>query len=142
MNIDHNADVLDVRDIIARIEELETDLCDEFGIENDEDENTELRALIAENDADDPSELRTLYALLDELAGNGGDEQWRGTWYPVTLIAESYFTDYARELAEDSGMIDRESSWPNNCIDWDAAAEQLQQDYTSCEIIGNTFYYR
>jgi hypothetical protein len=45
----------------------------------------------------------TLYDLLAELRGNGGDHEWRGDWYPVTLIRDSYFTEYAQSFAEDIG---------------------------------------
>ena len=57
-----------------------------------------------------------------------------------TLIRDTYFEDYARELAEDIGAINRDASWPNNCIDWEEAASQLQQDYFSVEY-GDVIYW-
>lgn len=114
--------VLDVRDIIARVEALR---------EYSED--------AGEADAD---ELRELSALLKDLAGNGGDEQWEGDWYPVTLIRDSYFREYAQELAEDIGAINHDAGWPARCIDWDQAARELRMDYTSCEFGGVTYWYR
>lgn len=72
-----------------------------------------------------------------------GDEQWEGSWYPVTLIADSHFEDYAREFAEDLGLMDKMStSWPHNCIDWEKAARELQVDYSSIEFDGHDFWYR
>jgi len=87
-------------------------------------------------------ELATLTALLDELRGNGGDEQWRGEWYPVTLIRQTYFPDYAEELAEDIGAINREAVWPTNHIDWKAAVDELLIDYSEVKYDGVAYYYR
>ena len=87
-------------------------------------------------------ELATLETLLSDLQGNGGDHQWEGDWYPVTLIRDSHFKDYARDYAEDVGAINRDASWPNNCIDWDRAARELQVDYSSVEFDGVTYWYR
>src|SRR5688572_21024818 len=92
-----------------------------------------------ENDAENCPEL---VALLEELKGNGGDEQWNGDWYPLGLIHEDHFKDYAQELAEDCGMIVADAIWPNNCIDWDEAADELKVDYTTVEFDGETYYYR
>ncbi|NDB67262.1 MAG: hypothetical protein EB015_04500 [Methylocystaceae bacterium] len=113
--IDNTDDLIDVRNIIARIEELE--------------------------DQDFTSELVDLRNLMDELSGLGGDEKWRGDWYPVTLIRDSYFTDYARELLEDCGDI------PDNvphyiAIDWERTARNIRVDYTPVEIFGVTYWTR
>jgi hypothetical protein len=123
--------VIDIRDVIQRVDELETE---HSGLPED-------RGSI-QWDEDGPSELRKLLTLLDECRGEGGDEQWRGDWYPITLIREDHFQDYAQELAEDIGAINVNASWPNNCIDWKAAAEQLKMDYTSVNFDGITYYTR
>jgi hypothetical protein len=93
-------------------------------------------------DPDASAELAELEALLGDLSGNGGDEQWEGEWYPITLIREDYFKEYAQELAEDIGAVNADATWPNNCIDWDQAARELKHDYTSTEYGGVTYYYR
>lgn len=46
--------------------------------------------------------------------------------------------EFAKEQAESLGLIDREITWPNNNIDWEAAAIDLMQDY--CEEDG--YYFR
>ena len=85
--------------------------------------------------------VERLQAIMSDLDGvGGGDEQWRGDWYPVMLIRGSYFGDYAQELAADCG--DYPKRWPYTCIDWVQAARELQMDYTSTEIDGVTFWYR
>jgi hypothetical protein len=102
-----------------------------------------------EASGDDPEIAHTLQLILAELAGYGGDEQWRGDWYPVTLIADYYFTDYVREMLIGCGTIHRAEErvrvprdlpeWVE--IDWDATAENLKVDYASIEIGGNTYWY-
>ena len=129
--LDLTDDVIDVRDIIERVEELEGEI--EAYAERMDDWQA---------NADNTEELQTLQTILDELKGNGGDEQWRGDWYPVTLIRDAYFRDYAQELAEDIGAVNADASWPNNCIDWKQAARELQMDYSTVEIDGATYWYR
>ena len=124
-------DILDVRDIIERAEELENMLGNEEGTDEG------WQGTDAEWD-----ELAALQVVLSELKGNGGDEKWRGDWYPLLLIRESHFTDYAQELAEEIGAVDPRAKWPMNCIDWEQAARELQYDYTPTEIDGVTFWYR
>ena len=119
-------DMIDVRDVIARVEHLEQ-LRQPGPIDLGDDNETAQDDLFAE--------LASLESLLSDLEGNGGDEEWRGAWYPITLIRESYFETYARELAEDIGAINSEATWPNNCIDW-------KQRQRPTEFNGVTFYYR
>ena len=115
-DLDLTARIIDVRDIIARVEELEP-------------------AVDAIGEGDHIAEWNALTAILHDLRGNGGDEQWRGDWYPVTLIRESYFTDYARDLLEDCGTIP--ADLPHFVhIDWEATARDLLVDYTSLDING------
>ena len=112
-------DMIDVRDIIARVEALES----------------------WPNEAE-IAELDTLTALMDQLNGAGGDEQWRGNWYPVTLIRDDYFRTYAQELAEECGLIPADAAWPARCIDWTQAARELRMDYTSVTYAGVTYWTR
>lgn len=130
--------VIDTRDLMARVDELRDERAAHEGdgyLEGQPDWETDY--------ADDAEELAELEAILADLAGYGGDEQWEGDWYPATLIRDSYFEDYAQELAEDvcSDAI-RSASWPLTCIDWERAARELQMDHTSTEIDGVTYWYR
>lgn len=126
--ISNTDDVIDVRSIIERVEELEAELSP-----SDESDGT---------DNEEREELATLTALLDELKGNGGDHEWKGDWYPVTLIRDSYFEDFAQQEAEDLDLIKRDAHWPNNCIDWAQAASELQMDYSTAKFDGVTYWYR
>ena len=79
--------------------------------------------------------------LLEELAGNVGDEQWRGEWYPMTLISERAWVDYVRETLEDCGYIPADlPSWIE--IDWKATARNVQVDYMPVDYNGTTYWYR
>jgi hypothetical protein len=133
--ITNTQDVIDSRDIIARIEELESWFTYDDGNATD----AQLAAF-AENDhagrEDEAKELISLRALAEECEGYG---DWR---HGDALIRESYFTEYAQQLAEDIGAIPDDAKWPCDCIDWDKAAQELQQDYTSAEFDGVTYYIR
>ncbi len=63
-------------------------------------------------------------------------------WYPLTLINDNYFESYAKELAEDCGMVSSDTSWPNNHIDWEAAADALKEDYSQVDYDNETYWYR
>jgi len=46
--------------------------------------------------------------------------------------------DFAREMAEQLGAIDKNAQWPQNCIDWEYAAKELMYDYSE----HNGHYFR
>lgn len=129
-------DVIDSRDVIERIEELTTERdaleaeCAEPG------EGAPLQELEAW-DEDNSDELRALLALQEEAEGYCPD--WT---YGAQLIRDSYFEDYAQELAEDCGDFDNAARWPYNCIDWERAARELQSDYTAVDFDGVTYWVR
>lgn len=122
MTIDLTTDTIDIRDIIERVEELENEVADT------EEQTWANRDEYAE-----------LTAILDELAGSGGDEQWRGDWYPLTLIRESHFEEYMDEMVYDCYEVPKNlPSFMSIVLDYVA----LQQDYTAVEINGATYFYR
>jgi hypothetical protein len=81
-------------------------------------------------------QLHALKAFRDEMEPYCDDWQ-----HGVTLIRDSYFKEYAQELAEDIGAINSDASWPNDCIDWDKAARELRMD-TSGDFDGVTYWGR
>lgn len=120
--LDLTADVIDVRDIIARVEELEPQV-DTIG------------------EGEHIAEWNMLTRILYELKGYGGDEQWRGDWYPITLIDDRYFVEYVQDLLDDCGELPRDL--PHYIeIDWRATARNIQTDYSSVEVDGRTYWYR
>ena len=116
-------DIIDSRDVIEAISDLETEL-----------EDNDLQADEREELTD---ELSALKALAEEASDYAADWQ-----YGESLIRDSYFEEYAQELADDIGAINKEATWPNDCIDWERAARELQQDYTSVEFRGVTYWTR
>jgi hypothetical protein len=163
--ISNTANVIDSRDIIDRIAYLESEregLTDEVDKAQealddlDGDQFEEVSAFEAAEDearrelataqanvkdwdeSDEGQELVKLKDFADEAAGYSSD--WT---YGATMIHEDYFEDYARELAEDLGDYDSKNErWPYTCIDWEKAAEELQQDYTSVDFDGETYWVR
>lgn len=117
--ITNSEDVIDSRDVIARIAALESDAED---------------GVLLEGEAE---ELAALKALAAEAEGYAADWQ-----YGETLIRDSYFREYAMELAEGLGVIPAGLSWPCTCIDWDQAARELQMDYTAVDFDGVTYWVR
>lgn len=80
------------------------------------------------------------YAALRAFADDG--ESLVDWSYGVTLVRDSHFTEYARELAHDAGFVSGGEGWPLNCIDWERAAAELRCDYTPIEFDGVTYWGR
>lgn len=127
-------DVIDSRDVIARIEELENERSELVDAVEEAGTND---AVVEWDNSDEAHELATLRALADEAEGYSGD--WK---YGATLVRDSYFETYAQEFAEEIGAIPDNAQWPCTCIDWEQAARELQMDYTSVEFDGVTYWVR
>lgn len=134
----HNSDdTIDSRDVITAIEDFENEavgvFMDAHGIDAELPEDFVTGDYLDADDAD-------LYQALKDLADEaGGASDWRSG---ETLIRDSYFEDYAREFAEEIGAVNPDGGWPSSYIDWKAAAEALQQDYTSVDFDGVTYWLR
>ena len=108
-------DVIDSRDVIARIEELQSEKS------------------LGEAEAE---ELQMLEKLADEASEYASD--WE---YGETLVRHSYWADYVQELCADCGYIPRDMpDWIE--IDWKATARNVAQDYTTVELDGVKYYIR
>lgn len=116
--ISNTEDILDTRDILERINWLETD-------------ETELDELETE-------ELEALRKLIEEVRQYSGEEPE----YGAGLIRDTYFTEYAQELAEDIGAISKDLQWPLMHIDWEAAADALKMDYSPVDFDGVEYWVR
>jgi hypothetical protein len=116
-DINNRDDLIDSRDVDARI----ADLLD-----------------VEERDTEEEAELKALEALRDEAQGYSPD--WS---YGSTLIRDSYFEEYAKELADDiHGKAMREATWPFDYIDWTAAADALKEDYAQVDFSGEAYWVR
>ena len=68
-----------------------------------------------------------------------GSPDWE---HGETLIRDSYFEEYAQELAESCGMVNASAQWPARCIDWEQAASELKMDYMSVDFDGIEYWIR
>lgn len=123
LSINH-ADVIDTRDLQDLLEEVQAYL--------DDHQSGEYPL--------DPEALEAYTSLRDTLT----KAEWEvgSEWaHGVTLVAEDYFTEYAREFMEDCGAIPRDLD-AFVVIDWEATAENLRPDYAEVEIEGHTYLFR
>lgn len=108
-------DIIDSGDVRNRIEEL-TD-----AESLDDGETEELAA------------LRDLWIELECVSTEA-------VQYGDVLVRDSYFVDFAQQLAEDTGAVNDNAQWPYTCIDWGEAARELQYDYSSVDFDGETYW--
>ena len=144
--ISNDADMIDSRDVIERIEELtaaRTELSDAVhDAWTARAKRTARKALAAWNASDDAEELRILIALANEAEGYAADWQHGGA-----LIRRSYFVDYIRERIHDCYALPKQfnsSEWPWRHItfDYEAAAREAEQDYTTVDFDGVEYLIR
>lgn len=126
--------VIDSRDVIERLEELEAELSER--VPDNERGNSDNPAWKEWEESDEAQELKFLQTLVDELEGYCDD--WK---YGVTIIHENYFTDYTKELLVDCDYLPKDlPSWI--VIDWEETADNVKVDYTEAEFDGVTYYAR
>ena len=114
-----NDDTIDGRDIRDRIEELEAV---EAPTEEESAELTDLKSFLHE-------------AMQYNSDADEGE----------TIIAESYFVDYIREIIYDCYALPKEltsGEWPYRhiTINYEAAAEEARADYAELTFRGRNFY--
>lgn len=147
-------EIIDMRDVIERYEEVRKKLEDltgkdagDFGsveiwIEFSKENKSSYNLSTVEFD-EIINELLQIYTLMNQLRGYGGDEQWEGDWYPLHLIHEDYFTDYAQQLVKDVGDIPNELPWYiQSNIDWEGVADEIKNDYSEIIFNNQIYYYR
>jgi hypothetical protein len=80
--------------------------------------------------------LNALQALASEAEDYAPDWQ-----HGATLVRESYWPTYAKQLVEDTGELPKDlPDWI--VIDWEATADNLRVDYTEVEFDGVTYFVR
>ena len=142
---------LDTRDLYKRQCELQEELealkddveeARELITEELEDEDPEIverveeaEKALSEWQAEYQEELDGLNTLESEI----GREWMHGE----TLIPEDDFEEYAEDTAADMyGSQITDAAWPFSHIDWEAAADDLKQDYSEAEYQGTTYLFR
>lgn len=167
-SISNTDDMIDSREIIEQIENLEGDLQSAYDGEF-EDQQEAWDEWLNDRDsepADEPSrpptfgvwiavqaddvdalmrdEAKEYLALKDLESQCEGYGDWR---YGAQLIREGYFTEYAEELIDDCYQLPKEltsGDWPYRhiTVDYEAAAEELKSDYMEADFDGNTYLIR
>ena len=112
---------LDTRDLYKEWEDLKARRDDEDQIDPLDEDETERCTKLAD-----------LFGEIGESAGIHGG----------TLIPDGEFVDYAKEYAEDVIADCDTSRWPFTSIDWDDAADDLRQDFTTVTFDGEDFLWR
>lgn len=126
--ITNTDNVIDSRDIIERIEELQ-ELYDET-LENDPS-GSKLALWLQ---GDDGTEYRILTTLAEECSDYAVD--WE---HGEALIHEDYFEQYMDEMIDDCEDIPKNlPSYLIITVDYDA----LKMDYTEVDFDGETYYIR
>lgn len=146
MEISNREDVLNTRAMLDRVEELESENEDAEGV---------LKPGADWDDQDDFDECRKLRIILAEVDENSDGNVRSG----ITLIRESYFTEYIKDYWMEAGPefkeynpktfrdedVKREdlfSREPFNFIDWKAVAESTRNDdYKDVDFDGVTYLF-
>jgi len=125
-------DVIDSRDVIARIEELRDKVEDEAAELSEFRKNEALHLALTTEEIE---ELSALEALQNEAEGYAPNWQ-----YGAQLIRDSYFEQAMDEMIEDfyPELSKDLPSFVSLSIDYDA----LQMDYTAVEFDGVTYWVR
>jgi hypothetical protein len=137
-------DILDTRDLAERRNELKDMIFESFiesfpeykdgtdtfdDILRDREEIEDWMDTFFEDELNEIEEINTIEAECSEFP------------YGETLIADSEFDDYCKDLCEDLGYISKD--FPSFIeIDWDATANNIRQDYTEAEYQGTTYLFR
>lgn len=118
---------IDSRDMEEAIVELEA--MEEAAKEGESDSESGSDAM--------DEDLAALLAAPREVRDSCGSE-WR---HGVQYIRRSEWVEYAQQLAEDVGAIDNDAKWLACHIDWQAAADALEQGYSTIDIGNEEFLY-
>jgi hypothetical protein len=115
--ITNDMDIIDSRDIIKRVAEIDDNL--------------------AEDDYSEIDEFDALSSIIDQISDYGVFK------YGESLIREDYFTEYCRESCEDTGDVPHNLPWYiENHLDWEGVAKELQQDYVEVDFDGVSYFTR
>src|ERR1017187_919831 len=137
--ISNSEDVMDSRDVMERLDELEMerqDLVDAVQSAGEAEDFESSKVSLELWDEDYGDELKSLKSLAEE--GENLTREWRdGT----TLIRESYWVEYVEDLCKDIGDMPREI--PHYIvIDWESTADNIAVDYSTLDFDGVTYYIR
>lgn len=120
-------EVLDSRTLDRRIQYL-------LDAKESVDEENKTRAFDnqARLEVHEERELKNLIDVKDEI------NEW---CHGVELIHEGHWVEYVEQMLRDNGDLPRDI--PHYIeIDWESTASNVEADYCTVDIMGETFYYR
>jgi len=120
-------EVLDSRTLDRRIQYL-------LDAKESVDEENKTRAFDnqARLEVNEERELKNLIDVKDEIS------EW---CHGVGLIHEGHWVEYVEQMLRDNGDLPRDI--PHYIeIDWESTASNVEADYCTVDIMGETFYYR
>jgi hypothetical protein len=123
--INNGMNIIDSRDVIARIEELQDAV----------DANLELPEDAREDFTEETDELKALRDLAEQCEGYGDWEDGD------VLIRETYWVLYVEELVKDICGLPGDIPWYVE-IDWSTTAENIKTDFMEVEFDGVIYYFR
>lgn len=142
MSIEIGDNYIYSRDIDREIDELQTMLAG-TPFEDNSFHWPKLEELLIEEwfnatntSMDDAIRLISLLRFRDEA-----QECTREWIYGAQFVLEDEFTEYARQIAEETGMVDLNSNM-SNYIDWEVFAHDLKMDYSEFTFEGYTYLTR
>ena len=142
MSIEIGDNYIYSRDIDREIDELQTMLAG-TPFEDNSFHWPKLEELLIEEwfnvtntSMDDAVRLISLLRYRDEA-----QECTREWIYGAQFVLEDKFTEYARQIAEETRMVDLNSNM-SNYIDWEVFAHDLKMDYSEFTFEGYTYLPR
>lgn len=106
-------------------DEISADLPEAIEALENADNDLEVYEAYEDNMSTSPSDLTDIQELIKDA-----DEAYQGAY--------SSDEKFAQEFADQIGAIDKDASWPMDCIDWEFAAKELMYDYFE----SNGHYFR
>lgn len=141
--ISNDDDTIDSRDVIRHFEELYNIKMEIKELEEKDEPLTDQERVDLDGwiDKFDEDEYELFASLCDQ--GEAAPDWVHGE----TMINADYFVEYTEQLIKDCFELPAEfnsSEWPwrHMTIDYEAAAEELEQDYIEVDFDGVTFFIR
>lgn len=133
-------DGMDEDTFVETIKELHSDEIDpEFMYQDFEGfprqwyDESQLDANLWEYCALDDNDREMWAAYIDNIGDSSFEDAQEA--YSGTFDSDE---DFAQDMAEQTGCMDRKTTWPQTCIDWEHAARELMYDYFE----SNGMYFR
>jgi antirestriction protein len=124
---------IDIEDDIEDISIEDIKITHWGDLENEDEKHRDLETVYKINESNQDSDLDIILSYADAVGINyieNTDEAYQGEF--------NSDEDFAEDFAEQLGCIDKNASWPQNCIDWEQAARDLMYDY----IESHGYYFR